>query len=166
MSAEIRSGQPGETEDLAVVNDIFQNQLLVNAALAAGAAQFIKVLTTLLIERSWRVVGRLFGTGGMPSSHSAAVAALATSAVVLHGWSSPHFALSAVFGYIVIYDALGVRREAGVHAKLLNELVEELRHVLDEGFQPEALRTLLGHTGPQVLAGVLLGVTVGLLFST
>lgn len=143
------------------MNDIFHNPLLVTAAVAGVGAQLIKVATGLIEERSLHAFARFMETGGMPSSHSASVAALATAAGLERGWSSPHFAISAVFGYIVIYDALGVRRQAGVHAELLNELVVELRHVLDEGFQPESLRTLLGHTGPQVLAGVLLGIAVG-----
>ena len=97
----------------------------------------------------------------MPSSHSAAVAALATSLGFLEGWASPYFAIAAVFGSIVMYDATGIRRAAGMQAELINELVDELAHLFDDGFQPQALKTLLGHTYPQVIVGALLGIGMG-----
>lgn len=145
---------------------IFENELLWPAFVAATAAQLIKVATHVATT-GWRGAwSRLFETGGMPSSHSAGVTALALSAGLRAGWASPLFAVAAVFAYIVIYDALGVRRAAGMHAALLNELVAQLRHLLDEGFEPRTLRTLLGHSSPQVFAGVALGVAVALLFAS
>jgi acid phosphatase family membrane protein YuiD len=144
---------------------ILENELLWPAVVAATAAQAIKVATHVA-SAGWRGAwSRLFETGGMPSSHSAGVTALALSAGLRVGWASPMFAISAVFAYIVIYDALGVRRAAGMHAALLNELVAQLRHLLDEGFEPQTLRTLLGHSSPQVFAGVALGAAVALLFA-
>ena len=100
----------------------------------------------------------------MPSSHSAAVAALTVALGMAYGWGSPAFAISAVFGSIVMYDATGIRRAAGLQAELINELVSELAHLFDEGFKPQALRTLLGHTYPQVVVGALLGVLVAVGF--
>ena len=73
------------------------------------------------------------------------------------------FAASAVFALIVMYDATGVRHSSGQQARLLNELVEELRAVVREGFAPLPLRVLLGHTYLEVLVGFLIGVGVGLL---
>ncbi len=133
------------------------NVPLLAAILATGVAQILKVLLVLATERRW-AFARLLETGGMPSSHSAAVAAVATSLGMLHGWDSPLFAIAAVFGSIVMYDATGIRRAAGRQAEMINDLVRELSHLFDEGFQPQALKTLLGHTYPQVIVGALLGV--------
>ena len=144
------------------MSGIFENQPLVAAFLATLAAQVLKVILVLATER--RFAGdRLLETGGMPSSHSAAVTSLATSLGMLHGWHTPQFAIAAVFGSIIMYDATGIRRAAGIQAGLINELVQELGHLFDEGFQPQVLKTLLGHTYPQVLAGALLGILVGVL---
>jgi len=143
------------------MNDLVGNTPLVAALVATVVAQVTKVLLVLLAERRW-APERLLDTGGMPSSHSAAVSALAISLGVIHGWGSPAFAISAVLGSIVMYDATGIRRAAGRHAELINDMVKELSHLFDEGFQPEVLKTLLGHTYPQVVAGALLGVGTAL----
>lgn len=139
---------------------LLDNVPLLAAILATVVAQVVKVILVLITERRLMLV-RLLETGGMPSSHSAAVAALATSMGIVHGWGSPYFAIAAVFGSIVMYDATGIRRAAGMQAELINDLVNELAHLFDEGFQPQALKTLLGHTYPQVLVGALLGITSG-----
>ena len=131
---------------------------------ATALAQILKVLLVLLTER--RFAGeRMLETGGMPSSHSAAVTGLATSLGIIHGWGSPYFAISLVLSIIVMYDATGIRRAAGIQAEMINELVDELSHLFDEGFQPQVLKTLLGHTYPQVLMGALLGVVVGIVMT-
>ncbi|MEX2536756.1 MAG: divergent PAP2 family protein [Trueperaceae bacterium] len=143
---------------------LLANTPLMAALLATALAQTVKLLLVLVTDRRLLLV-RLLETGGMPSSHSAAVAALATSIGITCGWTSPYFALAAVFGSIVMYDATGIRRAAGMQAELINDLVNELAHLFDEGFQPQALKTLLGHTYPQVLVGALLGITSGLLVS-
>lgn len=143
-----------------MVAELLGNKVLWTALLATVLAQVLKVFLVLATERRW-ALERFLETGGMPSSHSAAVSALATSLGISQGWGSPHFAIAAVFGSIVIYDATGIRRAAGMQAELINELIEEMAHLLDEGFKPQALKTLLGHTYPQVLVGVLLGILVG-----
>lgn len=142
--------------------DLLHNQLLWTTVVASLVAQTVKVLLSLVTETPSRAVSRIFETGGMPSAHSAAVTALATGVGWSEGWSSSAFAIAAVFGYIVIYDATGIRRHAGMHAALLNRLVNELRHLMDEqgGAPSTALKTLLGHTYPQVLAGILLGIAI------
>ncbi|MDZ7703671.1 MAG: divergent PAP2 family protein [Trueperaceae bacterium] len=139
---------------------MFDNSALWTALLATVVAQVFKVLLVLLTERRW-AFDRMLETGGMPSSHSAAVTSLATGMGFSYGWDSPYFALAAVFGSIVMYDATGIRRAAGMQAELLNELVQELADVFDEGFQPQALKTLLGHTYPQVIVGAILGIVTG-----
>jgi acid phosphatase family membrane protein YuiD len=142
---------------------LLANTPLVAAFTATLIAQTFKLALVLATERRW-APERLLETGGMPSSHSAAVAALATSLGMIYGLGHPYFAIAVVFATIVMYDATGIRRAAGQHAELLNDLVEELSHLFDEGFQPRALKTLLGHTYPQVVVGALLGLATGWVF--
>ena len=130
--------------------------------LASTGAQLLKVLLILLFDRRWRPEA-FMETGGMPSSHSAMVAALSTGVALSEGVGSPIFAISAVFALIVMYDATGVRHSSGVQARLLNELIQELGAVVREGFAPKPVRVLLGHTYLEMLAGLLLGIGVGFL---
>jgi acid phosphatase family membrane protein YuiD len=140
--------------------NVFFNTPLLAALAAMLLAQIIKVILVFITERRW-AFDRLLETGGMPSSHSAAVSALAVSIGALYGWGTPYFAIAAVFGSIVMYDATGIRRAAGMQAELINDMVNELGHLFDEGFRPQALKTLLGHTYPQVIMGALLGILTG-----
>ncbi|GAA5440275.1 divergent PAP2 family protein [Deinococcus caeni] len=140
--------------------DLIGNRWLWVAVLSSTGAQVLKVLLILLIERRWRPAA-FMETGGMPSSHSAMVAALTTGVGITEGLGSPLFAASAVFALIVMYDATGVRHSSGQQARLLNDLVDELRAVVREGFAPLPLRVLLGHTYLEVLVGSLIGVAAG-----
>jgi len=144
-----------------VMAALWTNTPLMTALTATVLAQVLKLVLVFLTERKW-MFNRLLETGGMPSSHSAAVSALATSLGLIEGWSSPHFAVAAVFGSIVMYDATGIRRAAGLQAEMINDMVRELSHLFDEGFKPQALRTLLGHTYPQVVVGALLGIATAM----
>lgn len=143
---------------------LITNTPLVAAFVATVLAQCLKVILVLATERRL-AFDRLLETGGMPSSHSAAVAAVATVLGFEYGLGSPYFALAAVFGSVVIYDATGIRRAAGKQAELINDLVSQLAHLFDDGFRPLALKTLLGHTYPQVLVGSLLGIGTGIMFA-
>lgn len=139
--------------------DLLQNPLLINALLAWLAAQVLKTVIYAIVNRSldW---GRLFGDGGMPSGHSATVTALATTAGLQYGLGSAVFAVTVVLAVIVMHDAMGVRREAGRHAKAINELME----LMTKNENPEeTLKEFLGHTPLQVCFGALLGLLVGLL---
>ncbi|GHF29857.1 hypothetical protein HNQ07_000808 [Deinococcus metalli] len=140
--------------------DLLGNRWLWTAVLSSTGAQVLKVILILLFERRWRPAA-FMETGGMPSSHSAMVAALTTGVALSEGMNSPLFAMSAVFALIVMYDATGVRHSSGQQARLLNELVDELRAVVREGFAPTPLRVLLGHTYLEVLAGTLIGIGAG-----
>jgi len=144
--------------------NLLDNLPLISAVTATLAAQVLKVILVLLTERRW-AFDRMLETGGMPSSHSATVTALAVTIGMVEGFGSTIFALAVVFAGIVMYDASGIRRAAGMHAQLINDLVQELAHLFDEGFQPTALKTLLGHTYPQVIVGSLLGGLTGLLIA-
>ncbi len=143
---------------------LLDNLPLISAVTATLAAQVLKVILVLLTERRW-AFDRMLETGGMPSSHSATVTALAITIGMVEGFDSTIFALAIVFAGIVMYDASGIRRAAGMHAQLINDLVQELAHLFDEGFQPTALKTLLGHTYPQVIVGSMLGGVTGLLIA-
>ncbi|MFC5848281.1 divergent PAP2 family protein [Deinococcus petrolearius] len=142
--------------------ELLANRWLWTAVLASTGAQLLKVLLILLIDRRWRPTA-FMETGGMPSSHSAMVAALSTGVALSEGVGSPLFAISAVFALIVMYDATGVRHSSGVQARLLNELIQELGAVVREGFAPKPVRVLMGHTYLEMLAGLLLGIGVGFL---
>ncbi|SMD58200.1 Divergent PAP2 family protein [Acinetobacter baumannii] len=100
---------------------------------------------------------RLMETGGMPSSHSATVVALAVGIGMSEGWGSTLFDVAVVLASIVMYDATGIRRAAGMHAARLNDLFEELRTVIQRGPEQEPLKELLGHTYLEVVVGAILG---------
>ena len=104
-------------------SDIFRNHLLMNALLAWATAQILKFFIYLAVNRTidWK---RLTGDGGMPSGHSATVTALAVTSGLEYGYDSPIFAVCVVLAIIVMHDAMGVRREAGRHAKAINELLK------------------------------------------
>jgi acid phosphatase family membrane protein YuiD len=138
---------------------LLSNQILWTAILASAIAQTLKLFIYTLVERRWNLE-RLLETGGMPSSHAAMVAALAMSVGFREGFAGAYFAIAAVLAFIVMYDATGIRRAAGLHAQLLNELVEEFRQVMKRGPQGEPLKELLGHTYLEVLVGALLGILV------
>ena len=132
----------------------------MTAVLAWLAAQLCKTVIEALTHRrlDWR---RLLGDGGMPSGHSATVTGLAAATLLHFGAESFAFAVSAVLAIIVMHDAMGVRWQAGQHARTINELLLKLN-----GAPPEKmLEELLGHTPLQVAVGALLGALVAILYS-
>ncbi|MFN3266001.1 MAG: divergent PAP2 family protein [Deinococcales bacterium] len=140
---------------------LLSNQVLWSALFASFLAQVLKVLLILVSERKW-LPARILETGGMPSSHTSSVAALAVMCGLEFGWDSGYFAIATIFGSIVMYDATGIRRASGMQAELLNDLVQELDAVLREGFAPKPLKELLGHTYFEVFVGFLLGLLVAI----
>lgn len=130
------------------------NDVLVTCILAWAVAQFSKPLLHYVHSR--RLSLRYFVTaGGMPSSHSAVVVALATRVGVDTGLSSIPFALSAVFAAVVMYDAAGVRRAVSLQARIMNRMLTEM--IEAQHFNEERLRELIGHTPFEVFVGALLG---------
>ena len=142
---------------------IFGNRILDVAVIACFAAQFYKVFSPLFKGRKASWV-RLFQTGGMPSSHASTVVALATSMVLLKGMRSVEFAISMVFASIVLYDATGIRRAAGEHAKALNRLVKSIEHKDDFEKIEANFKEFLGHTPMEVFWGCVLGLIIGIAF--
>lgn len=136
--------------------ELLSNQVLWTAVLASFIAQVLKLLIYYAVEREWQWE-RFVETGGMPSSHAATVSALATGVGITEGWGSAYFAIAAVLAFIVMYDATGIRRAAGMHAQLLNDLVEELQELRKQGPKPEPLKELLGHTYLEVAVGAIIG---------
>ena len=135
------------------------NQVLISALVGWTVAQLLKTIIDLILNKSFSAE-RLVGSGGMPSSHSATVCGLTTAAGLVYGVSSFEFAISFVLASVVMYDAMGVRREAGKQAKLLNMILEQDSFRLtNEAFQ-QRLKELIGHTPLQVLAGAALGIAV------
>ena len=137
-------------------SDIFRNHLLMNALLAWATAQILKFFISLAVNRTidWK---RLTGDGGMPSGHSATVTALAVTSGLEYSCASPAFAVCVVLAIIVMHDAMGVRREAGRHAKAINELLETLSSQQEPDVK---LKEFLGHTPMQVCCGAVLGFAV------
>ncbi|CAA6660079.1 unnamed protein product [Spirodela intermedia] len=141
--------------DAASYPSILHNYPLFSAILAFAIAQSTKIFTTRCKEGRWDAK-QLIASGGMPSSHSATVTALAISVGLQDGFGGSIFATAAIFACIVMHDAFGVRLHAGKQAEVLNQIVYELppEHPLAE---TRPLRELLGHTPLQVIAGGLLG---------
>ncbi len=132
---------------------------LIMAFFAWFIAQFIKLVLTFFVCREELNAKILLSSGGMPSSHSSTVCALTTSIVLTHGWGSPLFAISAVLSFIVMYDAMGVRRSAGEQAQTLNQII---LHLFDQKQIPidTTVREIFGHTPFQVLVGALIGIAI------
>lgn len=134
-------------------------------------AQFLKLPIQYLLYKKW-YPSVIFSTGGMPSSHSAFVASLALALALTEGVASPYFAIAFVLAGVVIHDAIGIRREAGKHATVLNEMREEIHDIFEElskGKERDTtridskLKELLGHEPIEALTGTLLGVVIVLL---
>ncbi len=141
--------------------DVFQNHVLVVSFVAWLVAQLLKVLIYLLMEHRldlWRLVSM----GGMPSSHSTLVSALATSIGIEDGVRSSIFALAVVFASVVMYDAAGIRQAVSAQARILNRLLDE--YFKHQRLNEERLRELIGHTRIEVLVGAFLGIGIALLW--
>lgn len=135
---------------------LWLNKILFAPLSAFLTAQVLKGVLASIKYKKW-CWERFVEAGGMPSSHSAMVTALATAAGLSYGWSSSLFTITAIFAVIVMYDAMGVRRAAGNQAKILNQILEEMGR--QDGKQNvKALKELIGHTPAEVAVGALIGV--------
>ncbi|KAH6768980.1 Acid phosphatase/vanadium-dependent haloperoxidase-related protein [Perilla frutescens var. hirtella] len=137
-------------------SSILSNYPLISALFAFAIAQSTKFFASWYKENRWDLK-QLVGSGGMPSSHSATVAALAVAVGFEEGFGGSPFAIALILAFVVMYDATGVRLHAGRQAEVLNQIVCELpsEHPLAE---TRPLRELLGHTPPQVVAGATVGL--------
>lgn len=142
--------------------DIFSNRVLWCAVTAWFVAQALKIPTYWLVEKKLDVM-RFFGSGGMPSSHSAFVVSLSIMIGSVEGFDTAIFALSAVLAAIVMYDATGVRKETGNQAEVLNEILRKV-FVDGEPIADDDLKELVGHTKVEVLGGVIVGIMCAVAF--
>lgn len=134
---------------------ILQNHILWTAMVGWVLAQVLKVPIDSLREHRWNWA-LFFAAGGMPSSHSALVTSTAAAVGLHSGFDTPVFAVAVALAMVVVYDATGVRRQAGKQAEKINILVEELLkgHPISEVH----LREAIGHTPLEAMGGVLLGL--------
>lgn len=151
--------------------ELFFNFPLWAALIAIFFAQGVKVPISLVFTKEFRL-GLAFSTGGMPSSHSAAVAALTTAVGIVEGMASTVFAVSCVFSVIIMFDATGVRRQAGEQAIVLNKLIRDFQLFVDEAKnwpykedyeKRQELKELLGHQPIEVFFGGITGIAVALI---
>lgn len=137
---------------------MFGNFYLMSIACSWILAQIIKIFTGYFHEGGFNFKKFLFGTGGMPSSHSATVMSLVVSSAIVNGANSYQFAASMLLAIIVMSDAMGVRLETGKQAQVINKIVLEL--FSGKGDPNAHLKEIIGHTPFQVCMGALLGVCV------
>lgn len=136
---------------------LMYNKVLFTAITAWLIAQLIKIAVDFNKQKKLDL-GLIMSSGGMPSSHSSFVTSCATSIAFAEGLDSSMFALSFVLSMVVMYDATGVRREAGKQAQVLNNIVSTFEN---ENFHmADKLKELLGHTPIQVFAGACLGILI------
>ena len=137
--------------------DVFQNKPLIAGLIAWLLAQIIKLPLDYFRTRKWNW-SLILTTGGMPSSHSSLMTATTLAIGLYDGFANPVFALGVVLTMIVTYDAAGVRQQAGIHAKRINVLFDELMH--GHSINQKDLREVIGHTPLEVAGGILLGMVV------
>ena len=147
----------------------FSNHILNLCLIASVSAQLCKFLLTLAFSHKVSFE-RFYGSGGMPSAHTATVCALMMGTVRKCGFASAEFAIAAVFAYVVIYDALGVRRAAGQHAGIINRILLQDVYMAepydgeDKHKGTKQLNEHLGHTPIEVIGGALLGMFLSLIY--
>jgi len=141
---------------------VFGNRILDIVLISLVSAQFLKVIIGIFTEKRFNF-RRFLDTGNMPSSHTASVVSLATAIAMENGLNSPAFALSAVFAVVVMYDATGVRRAAGLQAAVLNKIAENIKKKEGLTIIEDNLKELLGHTPMEVFWGAILGFSLAFL---
>ncbi len=139
--------------------EIITNKVLIIPICSWAIAQLLKVII-ILIQKKQLDLRYLVISGGMPSSHSAFVSALATSVALIQGLGSVAFGISTIFALVVIYDAAGVRRSVGQQSVILNRIMRELRDRRPVTELGRDLREFVGHTQFQVITGALLGIVL------
>lgn len=145
------------------MNELLHNKAIIIPIIVIIVTQICKVIYFAIKERKFSL-SMFLTDGGMPSSHSAFVAALATVVGIEHSLSSTLFAITIIFAIIIMHDASGIRYAAGKHAVILNKILEEnktLAESLDE--DNEKLIELLGHTKLQVYVGAIIGIILALI---
>jgi len=145
--------------------EVITNKALVIPVSAWVISQLLKVFVVLAREKrfDWWF---LFRSGGMPSSHTALVCALAAAVAMILGFNSVAFAIAAILAVVVMYDAAGVRQAVGRQSRILNRIVRELREKRPRDEVERDLREFIGHTQFQVIAGAILGILIAWVWLT
>ena len=133
------------------------NKVVIVTFFGWFTAQVIKVIIGVVVEKRFNFKW-FVGTGGMPSSHSAGVAALTTAVGIQEGIGSAIFVVALMFAVVVIFDAQGVRRSTGKQAEILNKILDDI--YWKKKIQEDRLKELIGHTPVQVIAGIAVGLAV------
>ena len=144
------------------IKALFANYVLLSTVIGWFLAQFFKMIITLVRDKQFNPRTMLFSLGGMPSSHTATVCALVASSAIMFGLASFEFAISFTLAVVVMTDAVGVRRETGEQAKVINRMIEEVFSG-DQQKSDRALKELVGHTPFQVLMGAIVGIGTAVL---
>ena len=140
---------------MQVLIEILNNKVLVIPFLVLIITQVFKTIYFSIKNKKLDLF-TLLTTGGLPSSHSALVSSLATVVLKVNGAGSAEFAIAVILAIIVMYDASGIRKAAGEHAKILNEMMEEKEYYSSKEYKK--LKELLGHTKLEVFIGLLTGI--------
>lgn len=140
---------------MQVLIEILNNKVLVIPFLVLIITQVFKTIYFSIKNKKLDLF-TLLTTGGLPSSHSSLVSSLATVVLKVNGAGSAEFAIAVILAIIVMYDASGIRKAAGEHAKILNEMMEEKEYYSSKEYKK--LKELLGHTKLEVFIGLLTGI--------
>ena len=144
---------------------IWENRILLTGLVAWLCSQVMKTIIHLIIHKRFEWERRM-GDGGMPSSHSATVMAIAVATGLRCGWDSPVFAVAAILALVVMHDARGVRQETGKQAKVINNILQLFESMGQGKLTPEeTLKELVGHTRRQVFVGAALGAVIALVMN-
>jgi len=158
-----------QTDSMTVfesIKSLFGNKIFLSAIFSLLSAQILKMLFYILKNKNTKKLNAietiLWRTGGMPSSHSAVVCALVTACGIFEGISSTYFVISLILAMVVLRDALGVRRSAGLQAKALNNLGKQIAKLTDQEYR--SVKEIQGHTPLEVLVGSCLGILITVIF--
>jgi hypothetical protein len=144
--------------------DFVTNDIVLIALISLTISQFLKTIFMIAIEHTFDI-RRVFSDGGMPSSHSAIVSSVALWIGLTEGFNTPLFGVAAIFSFIVMHDAKGVRWETSKQAKMLNDMIDLFCRMGRDDISPEKkLKEFVGHTPLQVLMGFILGIIISNLY--
>jgi acid phosphatase family membrane protein YuiD len=142
---------------------LLNNPVFWGCIIASILAQILKLPLEYLRTKEWDW-SLLFGTGGMPSSHSAVVTAAAAGIGHFAGYDTPLFGLAIAIAMVVVYDATNIRRQAGFHAQQINQIFKEVFTGKAKPIEEyQELREVLGHSPAEALGGIVLGILVSML---
>ena len=144
-----------------MLNELLSNYTLICGVLAWMICQATKIITNGIKTHQWNF-RNWWQSGGMPSSHSAAVVSVTTAVGLREGFSSALFAACFCFSCVVMYDAAGVRRETGKQGKIINEILRWPEAMTEDSTSGD-LKEKVGHSPLEVMAGAAVGIAVAIL---